>query len=299
MSQRSRSRQARRKSSRRNTWIGLAIIALLVISAAGIYTFAATQGGKSSNSSTSNSSTSTGSSVSGSGPYAVLNTSLGTIVIQLFPQAAPKTVANFESLANSGFYTDLVWHRIDPGFVIQTGDPTTKNAGGNRSLWGSGSGPNTVPLETNPAYPNASGTWVWPGREQQQRQLAVLHQPRRQLGVAERRCTVFGKVVSGMSVVDTIAAVPIYTSTNLAVLRPARKSLLGAPHQRYHPVLRRGRDQKQGGFRSFPSPPREEGPITIGVGSYSVPGQRCPLAAATRRARRSRPARQSYLYFKF
>ena len=47
-------------------------------------------------------------------PHATLVTTLGTIVIQLLPEAAPKTVANFVNLANSGFYNNLAWHRVGP-----------------------------------------------------------------------------------------------------------------------------------------------------------------------------------------
>ena len=72
------------------------------------------------------------------GTYALICTNLGLIEVQLFPADAPQTVANFVKLANSGFYNDLVWHRIVPGFVIQAGDPNTKNGGGNRSTWGAG-----------------------------------------------------------------------------------------------------------------------------------------------------------------
>lgn len=85
----------------------------------------------------------------GSGPYAEISTSAGTIVAELFPTSAPKTVANFVNLANAGFFDGLVWHRIVRGFVIQTGDPLTKNGGGDRGLWGTGGSDQTVPLEVS------------------------------------------------------------------------------------------------------------------------------------------------------
>lgn len=74
-------------------------------------------------------------------------TTQGVMNIELFSCQAPKTVANFVSLANSGFYQNLTWHRIVKGYVIQTGDPITKNGGGNQSLWGDTSSPNKIPLE--------------------------------------------------------------------------------------------------------------------------------------------------------
>src|SRR5438094_4073658 len=78
--------------------------------------------------------------------YARLSTSEGTIEVELYHSLNPKTVENFVNLANSGFYNNLVWHRINAGFVIQTGDPNTKNGGGDRTTWGKG-GSQSVPFE--------------------------------------------------------------------------------------------------------------------------------------------------------
>jgi len=79
--------------------------------------------------------------------YARLGTSQGYIYAELFPACAPKTVANFVNLTQSGFYNDLVWHRIVPGFVIQTGDPNTKGAlNSTRSSWGKGQSNHQVPF---------------------------------------------------------------------------------------------------------------------------------------------------------
>src|SRR5262245_13747230 len=59
---------------------------------------------------------------------AVLDTSMGTIVIGFFPNAAPNHVANFKKLANSGFYNGVKFHRVISGFMIQGGDPNSKDA---------------------------------------------------------------------------------------------------------------------------------------------------------------------------
>jgi len=80
--------------------------------------------------------------------YVRVSTSLGSFDVELFPACAPKTVANFVSLVNSGFYSDLAWHRIVKGFVIQTGDPNSRGAQDQtRPNWGSGGSNNTIPLE--------------------------------------------------------------------------------------------------------------------------------------------------------
>ena len=62
----------------------------------------------------------------------------GTLMIELFPEDAPNTVDNFLKLVESGYYDGMIFHRIVPGFVIQTGDPNTKDLEVDRSLWGTG-----------------------------------------------------------------------------------------------------------------------------------------------------------------
>ena len=61
---------------------------------------------------------------------ATIETTKGTIVIELFGQEAPKTVANFTKLAGQGFYNGVIFHRVIPGFMIQTGDPEGTGRGG-------------------------------------------------------------------------------------------------------------------------------------------------------------------------
>jgi peptidyl-prolyl cis-trans isomerase B (cyclophilin B) len=62
----------------------------------------------------------------------------GTFVIELFPEDAPNTVNNFLKLVERGYYDGIVFHRIIPGFMIQGGDPNTKDPEADRSLWGQG-----------------------------------------------------------------------------------------------------------------------------------------------------------------
>src|SRR5712691_13397755 len=125
-----------------------------IIAGAGLYIYISNQG------TTTQESTSctTGTLVLGApkGTYAKINTSLGCIEVQLYPSAAPKTVANFVNLSQTGFYNNLVWHRIVAGFVIQTGDPNSRG-GGNRSQWGLGGSGKTVPLEINSTLHNDYG----------------------------------------------------------------------------------------------------------------------------------------------
>jgi len=66
-----------------------------------------------------------------------ITTEFGDVLIVLYPDAAPKTVENFKKLASSGFYDGLIFHRIIPGFVIQGGDPYTKDTS-SKGKWGTG-----------------------------------------------------------------------------------------------------------------------------------------------------------------
>lgn len=66
---------------------------------------------------------------------AVMKTSLGDIKIKLFPKEAPKAVENFSKLAQSGYYNNLIFHRVIDEFMIQSGDPKGNGTGG-QSIWG-------------------------------------------------------------------------------------------------------------------------------------------------------------------
>jgi peptidyl-prolyl cis-trans isomerase B (cyclophilin B) len=62
------------------------------------------------------------------GPKAIIKTKFGDMHIKLYPDVAPNHVKNFIQLANSGFYSGTIFHRVIPGFMIQGGDPNTKNS---------------------------------------------------------------------------------------------------------------------------------------------------------------------------
>ena len=70
------------------------------------------------------------SSAASARPKATIETSMGKIVIELYSDEAPKTVANFVKLAKDGFYNNLIFHRVIPGFMVQTGDPAGNGSGG-------------------------------------------------------------------------------------------------------------------------------------------------------------------------
>src|SRR5580704_13623213 len=98
-----------------------------------------------------NTSTQTNASMSNqpnTNEVAVITTTEGTMVIEFWTDAAPKTIANFKKLASSGFYNGTCFHRVIPGFMIQGGDPNTKDPSA-ESSWGMGGPGYTIDAEFN------------------------------------------------------------------------------------------------------------------------------------------------------
>jgi cyclophilin family peptidyl-prolyl cis-trans isomerase len=145
--------------------------------------------------------------------YAKINTSVGTIEVELFPSSAPKTVANFVSLAKSGFYDNLVWHRIVKGFVIQTGDPNTRNGGGDKSLWGTGGSPSTVPLEIDSSLHNSVGYLGMARSQDPNSGSSQFYINLADNAALDGQYSVFGKVISGVDVALNIGNVPVNSTS--------------------------------------------------------------------------------------
>ncbi|HUI86524.1 MAG TPA: peptidylprolyl isomerase [Nitrososphaerales archaeon] len=204
------------KKKTRTPYALAALVVVVIVAVAGYYVYSSSSA--STKSSTSTQLTGGCPAVTQTGGpnliYACIKTNWGSMEIELFPADAPKTVANFVNLANSGFYNNLIWHRIAPGFVIQTGDPTTRNGEGNRSLWGQGGSSQTVPLEIDPALHNTAG-FIGMARSSDPNsgssQFYINLGPNTNL---DGNYTVFGEVISGMPVAYAIAAVPTYGTSS-------------------------------------------------------------------------------------
>ena len=144
----------------------------------------------------------------------MISTTQGTFEVELFPKAAPKTVANFVNLAKTGFYNNLVWHRIVKGFAIQIGDPTSRNGGGDTSRWGSTGSSQTVPLETSTSlvsdgYVNEVGYLGMARTSDPNSGSSQFFINLADNSFLNGQYTVFGKVTSGMDVVDTLGNLPV------------------------------------------------------------------------------------------
>jgi peptidyl-prolyl cis-trans isomerase B (cyclophilin B) len=140
---------------------------------------------------------------------AVVETKLGKIVIEFYDQDAPKTVANFIKLAKQGFYDGTTFHRVIPGFMIQGGDPNSKNP--DRSTHGSGGPGYTVDAEIKRDHARGTvatarlGDQVNPDKKSSGSQFFINVKDN---GFLNGGYTVFGNVISGMDVADKIANVP-------------------------------------------------------------------------------------------
>ena len=135
-----------------------------------------------------------------------IETNHGNISFNLLPELAPETVRSFVKLASDGFYDGTLFHRVIPGFMIQGGDPNTKDPN-MKSQWGMGGPGYTIKAEFNSRShlrgivsmaramdPDSAGS-----------QFFIMHKDSTFL---DNEYTVFGEVTEGMDVVDKIAELP-------------------------------------------------------------------------------------------
>ena len=136
---------------------------------------------------------------------AVIETKLGNIEIKFFPDVAPNHVNNFIDLAKKGFYDGTIFHRVIPGFMIQGGDPNSKDH--DKSRHGMGDPGYKLKAEFNDkshkrgilsmarsGHPDSAGSQFF---------ICLADAPH-----LDRQYTVFGEVVSGLDIVDKIVSQP-------------------------------------------------------------------------------------------
>ncbi len=134
--------------------------------------------------------------------HAVFETAKGRIELELFADEVPNTVANFEKLANSGFYDGTKFHRVIANFMIQGGDPYSKTGKGRVGTGGPGY---TIKCETEKnVHKHVAGTlsMAHAGKDTGGSQFFICHSSQPHL---DRVHTVFGHVTKGLDVVNKIA----------------------------------------------------------------------------------------------
>lgn len=142
----------------------------------------------------------------GKAPRAIITTKFGKMELVFFPDLAPKHVESFLKLAREGFYNGTIFHRVIPGFMIQGGDPNTKDPS-LQQRYGTGGPGYTIPAEFNrishergivsaarSADPDSAGSQFF---------IVVAKAPH-----LDGQYTVFGEVVKGMDVADKIVRQP-------------------------------------------------------------------------------------------
>lgn len=135
---------------------------------------------------------------------AVISTAKGDIEVELFDKEAPNTVANFEKLIKEGFYDGTTFHRVIPDFVIQGGDPLSKELPAGDPRIGTGGPGYKIKCETeNNPHKHEAGSlsMAHAGKDTGGSQFFIAHSPQPHL---DRKHTVFGKVINGMDVVNAI-----------------------------------------------------------------------------------------------
>tara|TARA_Y100000310_G_scaffold340387_1_gene435945 strand:+ start:1488 stop:1970 length:483 start_codon:yes stop_codon:yes gene_type:complete len=138
---------------------------------------------------------------------ATIETNKGIIELELFTEEAPITTKNFIKLAESGFYNGLTFHRVEPGFVIQGGDPNGDGTGGSDE---------NIPLEIAPGLTHSKGTLAMaratdPNSASSQFYITLADAP-----FLDGNYAIFGKVISGMEVVESIGIGDVMTKVTIS-----------------------------------------------------------------------------------
>ena len=160
-------------------------------------------------------------------PKVMIETTEGNIVVSLRPDVAPETVANFLAYVRSGFYTGTIFHRVIPGFMIQGG-------GFNQSMERQ---PTRSPVvnEAKPTVKNLRGTIAMartqdPDSATSQFFINLTDNDFLNAGVRGPGYAVFGKVTSGMGVVDAIASIPTERRHGMADV-PTKPIIITSAHR--------------------------------------------------------------------
>ncbi len=132
---------------------------------------------------------------------ATIKTNKGEIEIEFFTNDAPKTVENFQKLANDGFYDGVIFHRVIRGFMIQGGDPTGTGMGGPGYAFADELNPETESAKRG--YLKGTVAMANSGPNTQGSQFFIMHEDY----PLPHSYTIFGKVISGIDVVDAIAII--------------------------------------------------------------------------------------------
>jgi peptidyl-prolyl cis-trans isomerase B (cyclophilin B) len=152
---------------------------------------------------------------------AVIKTSAGEMTVEFWPDVAPKTVENFKTLAKKGFYDGTAFHRIIKGFMIQGGDPLTKDPTA-EARWGTGDPGYKIKAEFNDR-PHVKGVLSMarsanPDSAGSQFFIVLDAAPH-----LDKKYTAFGKVTKGIDVLEAIGNTPVSASASGEPSKPQKR----------------------------------------------------------------------------
>ena len=147
----------------------------------------------------------------------------GKIELELYPEHAPKTVKNFEKLVNEGFYDGLTFHRVIPGFMIQGGDPLGNGMGGsNEKIVGEfRSNGYDNPIRHERGVISMARAF---DKNSASSQFFIMHADAPHL---DGQYAAFGRVISGIEVVDGIASIPTDYNDRPKIAVRIKKAYIG------------------------------------------------------------------------
>jgi peptidyl-prolyl cis-trans isomerase B (cyclophilin B) len=159
-----------------------------------------------------------------SNEVAVIKTSEGDLVVQFWTDAAPNTVENFKKLARQGFYDGTIFHRIVKGFMIQGGDPNSKDPAKENSYGQGGPGYN-IKAEFNDHSHDLGVISMarGPGPDSAGSQFFICLAPVHRL---DHQYTTFGKLIKGQDVLEKIGDIPVTKNSMGEPSRPTKRIVI-------------------------------------------------------------------------
>ncbi len=140
-------------------------------------------------------------------PRAIIETRFGEIELELLSDVAPGHVKNFTDLAKKGFYDGTTFHRVIPGFMIQGGDPNTRDAKGSRDRHGTGGPGYNIKAEFNET-PHKRGVLSMARAQSPDSAGCQFFIVVKDSGFLDRQYTAFGRVTRGIEVADQVVNAP-------------------------------------------------------------------------------------------
>ena len=152
---------------------------------------------------------------------AVITTTEGELTLEFWPDVAPKTVENFKNLANKNFYDGTAFHRIIKGFMIQGGDPLTKDAA-SEARWGTGGPGYQIKAEFNDR-PHVRGVISMARSASPDSAGSQFFICDGDASFLNKQYTAFGKVIKGDDVLTKLASTPVARSGSGEASKPVKR----------------------------------------------------------------------------